>query len=248
MNTAATLEPETVFERHELKYRITGEQRRQLAEAMKPYLKPDPYGPGTVASVYYDTPDFRLIRRSLEKPVYKEKLRLRGYGEISPGQPVFLELKKKFRSIVYKRRILVSEPSAAAFLAGKSPLPEDGQIAREIDWFRQYYRELIPAVLIACEREGFVSPDDLSLRVTFDENIRWRDGRLRLTEGSEGEPLLGGDECLMEIKAADAMPIWLVRLLSEGHIRQVSFSKYGAAYETMMKTDKNIMNRGVFCA
>ena len=248
MNTAATiLNPESIFERHELKYLVTASQRQQLLEAMRGYMKPDPYGRSTVRNVYYDTPDFRLIRRSLEKPVYKEKLRMRSYGPVTPEQPVFLELKKKFQSVVYKRRILVPEQAASAFLDGKAPLPEDSQIARELAYFQWYYRELVPSVYLCYDREGLFAIDDPDLRITFDENIRWRTEEMSLTARPGGEPLLSPDMSLMEIKAGDAMPLWLTELLTAGRIRQVSYSKYGAAFETMLQTD-TLKNRGVFCA
>ena len=119
-----------VFRRRELKFILDRQQRDDLEQLLKQRMVPDKYGHKTICNIYYDTPDFRLIRRSLEKPVYKEKLRLRSYGPIGPGVDVFLEMKKKYKGVVYKRRIAVSQDQAMAFMQGQQPLPKDTQIAR----------------------------------------------------------------------------------------------------------------------
>lgn len=224
-----------IFERHELKFLINEWQRRFLEEALRERIVPDPHGESTVCNVYYDTPDFRLIRTSLEKPVYKEKLRLRSYGPVLPDEPVFLELKKKYRGIVYKRRISVTEQEAVDFLNGAAPLPEESQIGREIDYFVQFYQDLGPAMYLSYDRAAFFSREDPDLRVTFDKKIRWRTEDLRLSEKPGGASILAPGQSLMEIKAADAIPLWLVDLLNEGQIRQISFSKYGRAYMSMLE-------------
>ena len=224
-----------IFERHELKFLINEWQRRFLEQALRERIVPDPHGESTVCNVYYDTPDFRLIRASLEKPVYKEKLRLRSYGPALPDELVFLELKKKYRGIVYKRRISVTEQEAVDFLNGAAPLPEESQISREIDYFVQFYQDLGPAMYLSYDRAAFFSREDPDLRVTFDKKIRWRTEDLRLSEKPGGASILAPGQSLMEIKAADAIPLWLVDLLNEGQIRQISFSKYGRAYMSMLE-------------
>ena len=112
------------FERRELKYRITDAQRAALEAAFDARMVPDEYGESTICNIYYDTADYRLIRAPLEKPAYKEKLRLRSYGVTGPGGEVFLELKKKYKGIVYKRRITLPEDAAGEFIAGRAPLCE----------------------------------------------------------------------------------------------------------------------------
>ncbi len=224
-----------IFERHELKFLINEWQRRFLEQALRERIVPDPHGESTVCNVYYDTPDFRLIRASLEKPVYKEKLRLRSYGPALPDDSVFLELKKKYRGIVYKRRISVTEQEAVDFLNGAASLPEESQISREIDYFVQFYQDLGPAMYLSYDRAAFFSREDPDLRVTFDKKIRWRTEDLRLSEKPGGASILAPGQSLMEIKAADAIPLWLVDLLNEGQIRQISFSKYGRAYMSMLE-------------
>ena len=100
------------FERYEKKYCLTLSQQRFLLERMTPYMKKDAYGEYTICNIYYDTDDFHLIRASLEKPVYKEKLRVRSYGVPEEGDRVFVELKKKFDGVVYKRRVTADGEAA----------------------------------------------------------------------------------------------------------------------------------------
>ena len=161
--------------------------------------------------------------------MYKEKLRLRSYGVPGPEGEVFVELKKKFRGVVYKRRVQLGAAEAEAYLAGRSHPAGDGQILREIDFFLQTH-PVSPKVFIACEREAWVDRDEPELRFTFDRNLRWRDTDLSLTAGSAGEPLLKQGEVLMEIKIPEAAPLWLAHLLSELEVFPTSFSKYGTCY------------------
>ena len=235
-----------IFERHEIKYLVDDRQRAQLIQALRGRVRPDPHGESTICNVYYDTPDFRLIRRSLEKPVYKEKLRVRSYGPVRSEQDVFLELKKKYRSVVYKRRISLPEQAAEDFLRGGAPLPEDSQIGRELAYFLEFYGELVPAVHLSYDRTAFFAAEDPNLRLTFDQNIRWRTEDLTLTAQPGGQQILDRDQSLLEIKTGAAMPLWLAELLNENDIRQVSFSKYGRAYQSLLQN--KLQERGVFCA
>ncbi len=235
----------SVFERYELKYLLTESQRRALEQQLAPYMRPDEYGESTVCSIYYDTPDFRLIRASLEKPVYKEKLRLRSYGPAQADDPVFLELKKKYDGVVYKRRISLPLREAEDFLAGGS-LAQTSQIGRELTYCRDFYRTLQPAVAISYDRSAFFGRQDDQLRVTFDRAIRCRWEDLSLSAPPLGAQLLREGQSLMEIKVPGAMPLWLSYLLGQLHIQPVSFSKYGTAYQRMLKDQTEM--RGVFCA
>ncbi len=221
------------FKRFEKKYLLSARQFEVLWERMREHLIPDRYHRSTVCSIYYDSDDFALIRRSIEGPVYKEKLRLRSYNVPGPDDPVFVELKKKFRGVVYKRRAQMSAAEAEAYLAGRSRPDEEGQILREIDYFLQT-NPVSPKVFIACDREAWVDRENPELRITFDRDLRWRDTALHLTAGSEGEPLLPNGEVLMEIKIPEAAPLWLAHLLSELEVFPTSFSKYGTCYRTAL--------------
>lgn len=217
------------FKRVEKKYLLSPAQYRALRDGMAPYMKADEYGRYTICNIYYDTDDFRLIRASLEKPVYKEKLRLRSYGTASDDQKVFVEIKKKFDHVVYKRRAVMPCAEAVRYLAGGASPHGDDQICREIDWFLTCYRPK-PQVFIAYDREALAGMENEELRVTFDTNLRWRDYDLDLRKGSHGELLLPQDRILMEIKIPGTAPLWLSRLLSQVGAFPTSFSKYGTCY------------------
>lgn len=218
-----------VFERHEKKYLLTQAQYNQLIEPLMEHMQQDQYGLHTICSLYYDTEDFLLIRRSLEKPKYKEKLRLRSYGIPSEGDVVYLELKKKLDGVTYKRRAPMTLYEAEQYFSYGTPPEQAGQIFDEIVWFKDRYRSM-PKVLLFYERIAMYGIDDSSLRITFDMNIRWRDEQLNFTNGDYGKQLLTPDERLMEIKLIGAFPFWLSRLLSEKKIYPISFSKYGMVY------------------
>ena len=220
-----------VFQRHEIKYLLDQEQQDFLFQVMQGYMEPDPHGESTICNIYYDTPDYRLIRRSLEKPIYKEKLRIRSYGPAASSDMIFLELKKKFKGVVYKRRIELPQERAIAYLDGKEPLCVDSQIGREIDYFCRYYGGLKPAVHMCYDRKAFYSTADPDLRITLDLNIRWEDQHLSLSSRPAGTQLLDPGQSLLEIKTATALPLWLTHALCEADIQHISFSKYGTAYE-----------------
>ena len=219
-----------IFKRAEMKFMLSDPQRSAMEAALYEYMTPDEFGKSTICNIYYDTPDYRLIRRSLEKPVYKEKMRLRSYGVATDSSKVFLELKKKSQGTVYKRRIGLSDSEAEACMNLGSPIPRETQIAREMDYFRQLYGEIIPAMYICSDREACFCKTDPNLRISFDRNIRWRSSDLTLTSPPYGEQLLKEGYSIMEIKIASAMPLWLTHLLCENHLYQSGFSKYGNAY------------------
>ena len=134
-----------IFQRREVKYLLDAQQRTMVEDAFRSHMVPDEHGESTICNVYYDTPDYRLIRTSLEKPVYKEKLRMRSYGPAEAEGTVFLELKKKYKGVVYKRRVELKQRQAELYMQGGLVLPGDSQIGREIDWFCAFYRDLRPA-------------------------------------------------------------------------------------------------------
>lgn len=226
-----------VFKRYEIKYLMTRSQRDAVLKAMEPYMSIDAYGHSSIRNIYYDTPNFRLIRESLEKPVYKEKLRVRSYGPAASGDQVFVELKKKYQDVVYKRRISMPQMQAEACLDKRMCLP-DSQIGQEIAYALAYYRELEPAVFLSYEREAFFERNGGDFRVTFDENIRYRQIELTLDSETWGKPILRPDQVLMELKTSGALPLWMVQTLSKQKIFKTSFSKYGTAYQDIFMTNQ----------
>ena len=233
------------FKRRELKYLITNEQRRRIIDELKNYIVPDEYGLSTIRNIYYDTSTMLLIRRSIEKPVYKEKLRARTYGKVGSDAPVFVEIKKKFMDTVYKRRAYMTLDEQERYLAGDIPAPFVNHITKEIDYFIKLYGDLRPAVYLSYDREAFYAKDDHEFRITFDDNIRWRDYDLSLSYGVYGEPILEEGMCLMEIKVANAIPLWMVNILTREKIYRTPFSKYGCAYASMLNKNPNKIKQGV---
>lgn len=229
------------FKRYEMKYLLERSRYEALRERLDAYITPDVYFKSTVCSLYYDSDDFRLIRCSIDAPVYKEKLRVRSYGVPDRDGTVFVELKKKYKGIIYKRRVPMSAQQAADYLAGKAPPPEDSQMTREIDWFLKT-NAVSPKVFISCDREAYAARENSELRITFDSELRWRETELALTAGCHGERLLADGQVLMETKIPQAAPIWLARMFSELGIFPTGFSKYGNSYK------KLILNGVVFCA
>lgn len=237
---------QTVFKRTEKKYIITLNQRKQLLELISSQICSDKFGESTVRSLYFDTDDFRLIRNSIDKPVYKEKLRLRSYSTPKADSNVFLELKKKYKGVVYKRRETLKYSEAMNYLNTRSK-PIDTQIMKEIDWTMNYYNGLKPKMFIAYDRTAFYSKEDSNLRITFDKNVRFRNYDLELGKGSYGNLILDSGLFIMEIKILNSMPLWLSNALTKLKIYPSSFSKYGTAYA--ITKDKNLIkNGGMNCA
>lgn len=226
-----------VFKRIEKKYLLSEAQQEALFQRIGAQLRPDEYGRSTVLSLYLDTPDRRIIRSSIEAADYKEKLRLRSYGTAKADSTVFLELKKKFGGVVYKRRAAMTLTEAERYLR-MGIKPFESQIMSELDWAMKLYGRPKGAMLIACEREAWFDEAHPDLRLTFDRNIRCRENELRLDRGSAGTALLPKNTVLLEIKTAGAMPLWLADALDAEGILPGSFSKYGEAYLRTLEKKK----------
>ena len=222
-------ELQSCFRRYEKKYLLTPAQYAAVKRGMASWMKPDEHPNYTICNIYFDTEHYDLIRTSLEKPVYKEKLRLRSYGVPGSRDPAFVEIKKKYDGVVYKRRVTLQAMDASRWLSGRRS-GDGSQISREIDWFLQFYRPE-PKVFLAYDREAYAAADGGELRLTFDTDIRVRSNDLDLRSGDHGLPLLETDQILMEIKIPGAAPMWLARLLSNNSIFPTSFSKYGTYYK-----------------
>ncbi len=226
-----------VFKRTEKKYRITKAQAEGLKAALSDVLIPDEFGKSTVNNLYLDTPDFLLIRNSIDAIAYKEKLRIRSYGTPDDGTKVFFELKKKYLGVVYKRSLSLPLGAAMAYLAGGVP-PKEGQIMRELAYAMQYYGHPQPMAAIFYEREAYSWREETGVRLTFDTNVRYRFDDLLLQHGSAGTVILPEDEVLLEIKCGGAMPLRLAHLLDEAGIFPTRFSKYGTSYGEKLRADR----------
>lgn len=219
-----------IFRRVEKKYRLTPPQKEALLRNIGTHLVPDEHGRNTICSLYLDTPDFLLIRNSIEARGYKEKLRLRSYGTPAADDQVFLEIKKKYKGVVYKRRVSMTLREAMDYIAS-GQTSDDSQIMREIDYAMRFYRQPKAAMFIAYEREAYFAPELPHLRITFDTNVRCRETELDLSAGHEGRRIVPEDAILMEVKTDGSMPLWLSHALDELQLFPTSFSKYGTAYQ-----------------
>lgn len=225
---------QTVFQRYELKYIITQPQRERIQKAMEPYMAPDQYGRTVIRNIYYDTENYRLVRKSIERGAYKEKLRIRSYSRAAPNSTVFVELKRKYDSIVYKRRLPLTEEAAMDLMDSTYSNTAEAQISNEIGYFLSYYKTLRPVAFLSYEREAYYSRGGDDFRITFDDTVLCRQEELSLRANIWGTPLLDAGLTLMEIKCSGGIPLWLTSVLSREHIYKTSFSKYGNAYERLI--------------
>ncbi len=222
-----------IFKRYEKKYPVSAKQKEALLSAVSSYIVPDSHGHSTISSLYLDTPDYLLIRNSIEAKAYKEKLRIRAYGVPGKEDKVFFEIKKKFQGVVYKRRVSMPLQEAELYLqTGIKPV--ESQIMREIDYAMDFYGRPKPAMLISYEREAFYEKDCPGLRLTFDTNVRYKEHVSSLRQRNDGEYILPPGQFILEVKTEGAMPLWLSHALNQLEIYPASFSKYGRAYREMI--------------
>ena len=219
---------QTVFARYEKKYVVSSKKYAKLIEKITPYMALDEYGKYTICNIYYDTDSYELIRHSLDKPSYKEKLRIRSYGTPHDEDSVFIELKKKVNGIVYKRRTILPCAIAMDYM-NRCIMPKNDQILKEIGWFIQRY-DLSKQTYIAYDRMAYFGKENHDLRITFDFDLRYRLDHCDLSFKDDGAPILDHNDILMEIKMPLAMPLWLSNILNELEIYPCSFSKYGTCY------------------
>ena len=239
---------QAVFKRYEIKYLVTAEQKGRILKAMEPFMEMDKFGRSTVRNIYFDTDDFVLARHSIAKPDYKEKLRIRSYSKAEADSTVFVELKRKYDGVVYKRRIGLPETDAMKWMAGsRDPAlmretdAESPQVAREIEYFTSLYSGLKPVLYLSYDREAYRMKKDAAtidggggFRVTFDSSIICREGDLSLRSDPYGTQILEEGMFLMELKCPGAIPMWMTKILSEERLYKTSFSKYGTAYCSFM--------------
>jgi len=234
-----------VMSRYENKYLIDDETYRKIRRGVEDYTALDIYNIDhpfyTIANIYYDTADNHLIRTSLSKPTYKEKIRLRSYGVPAEYDTVFAEIKKKYMGLVNKRRTGITLPFAYELLETYSlgnmagTMADNTQISRELEFALKQYKPQ-PKVYIAYDRRAYTGANDL--RITFDTNIRTRRHDLRLEAGDHGGALMPEGVWLMETKTDGVLPTWLARLLSESKAYSTSFSKYGTEYKRYLNESK----------
>lgn len=217
------------FERVEKKYILSAQQYQEFKRRIDTNIEEDTYNKYTICNIYFDTDSYDLIRESLNKPPYKEKMRLRSYGIPNEKDMVFIELKKKYDHTVFKRRLSCTLHEAEIFLKYGKAISGNDQVFHEIEYFMNFHHPY-PKLYLAYDRSAFRGKIDQDLRITFDFNIRYRNYDLHLSDGDYGEHYFQKKDVLMEIKVAQSLPLWLVDILSDMHIYPTSFSKYGNIY------------------
>lgn len=222
------------FQRVEEKYLITENQKEKLLKKISSYMIKDKFYISHIHNIYFDTCNNDLIIHSLEKPVFKDKFRVRSYNIPTLDDEVFLEIKTKYKGVVGKRRIKIKLHEYYDYI--NNNIKSDNQIFNEIDYYFKYYK-LKPSIYIAYDRESYIGINDKNLRITFDNNLRSRRDNLVFEEGNTTK-YFTSNNYIMEIKTLGAIPLWLVKVLSELNIMPTSFSKYGKIYEKEIK-EKN---------
>ncbi len=239
------------FKRKERKFILSRKQMENIIPIILQYMNYDKYCENgkwyLIRNIYLDTDDNHLIRLSTMKPYYKEKMRIRKYGYYGDGKDAyFLEIKKKVSDIVTKRRIKLSKEELDLFLE-KNIIPIkntyiENQVLKEFNYFLSY-RKVHKALFLSYERLAFTGKEDKSLRLTFDMNLLARRNNLNIDIYDENmEKIIDSDQIVMEIKASNAMPLWIVNMLSENCIYRRSFSKYGNQYKKEMQRKRSIVS------
>lgn len=227
------------FRRVEKKYVITKKQYLILIDIIKDKMLEDEHGQSTICNIYFDTKQYELIRHSITKPVFKDKIRLRSYNIPTKNDTVYLEIKRKYDGVVSKRRIETTLDVLYSYNQNNNN-GEESQIEKEINYYFKHYN-LIPTMFLSYKRTAYYDKENIDFRLTFDSNILARDYDLQLEKGNYGTLILDKDKYIMEIKTLGAMPMWFVKILDELKICPCGFSKYGEAYkELILKVDNNI--------
>lgn len=224
-----------IFRRVEKKYLLTKEEKDNLFNLIWPYIEEDKYFKSIISNIYFDTVDNDIIINSIDKPIFKEKLRLRSYTvPVDMDSEVFLEIKRKFKGVVGKRRVSLKLKDFYDFYDNRDY--EKSQIFEEIRYAFDYYG-LVPKIFVGYDRVSYKGKDDEGLRITFDSNLRSRFDNLRLEYGDTGDNYFDCDMYIMEIKTLGAMPFWLVDSLSKLKIYPTSFSKVGRIYSSLKEME-----------
>jgi len=238
---------QSIFKRYENKYLITYAQHAALYNLLSRRMAPDYYGEYLVQNLYYDTENWDVIRASIESPLFKEKLRLRCYGDISQQSDLFLELKKKYDGVVHKRRIAIPADALSGGSVRGAVAKDTSQIAHELGFYLKSHA-VSEKMYIVYRRAAFTGTSDAGLRVTIDSDVRFRLGSLDFSCPGYGHAILPQGKTLMEIKTFGGMPIWLARALCDNQIYPTSFSKYGICYTNYILKNAPPARKALICA
>ena len=227
------------FKRVEKKYMFTIDKYNELMKRLDTKLDPNEFPNSSILNIYFDTDNYDLAIKSIQKPVYKEKIRLRSYNKPSKDSSVFLEIKRKCDSVVSKRRIEMKLSDLELYVKDKDSLESsNNQIKKELDYYFDRY-DLRPTMYLSYLREAYYDPTDRDFRVTFDSNVIAREYDLNLDSLNYGTNILEKDKYIMEIKTLGSIPLWFVKMINELGIMPCGFSKYGEAYTQLVLKANN---------
>ena len=229
------------FNRFELKYVITLQQAEQFKTALRAYLVPDEHGNNNgryaLASLYYDSPDFRCYQEKSDGVKFRRKLRIRRYETnelLTDEAPVFVEIKQRVDRVTQKRRAILPYSQALRLCNDRQIpdyAPEDKAIIEEIYVFLWQYN-LRPVSLVRYTRQAFVGTEyDIGLRVTFDTSLSFQTHPLYLHEQPSGLPMLPASLVVMEIKVNERIPYWLTEMIAAHNLKMIRVSKYCRSIE-----------------
>ena len=218
---------QNIFERIEQKYILNENEYLIIKKYLNEYFVRDKYFESNIYNIYFDNDNYDLIINSLEKPIYKEKVRLRSYNTFKNTDILFLEIKTKYKNKVYKRRVELTKDEFDKYI-NNDILPNRSQIMKEIDYRLKYYK-LKPKILVAYDRKSYLSKESNDFRITFDSNLRYRFDNLYLDD-CNNKKFFNEDKYIMEVKSLNALPLWFVKILNENKIYPTSFSKVGSIY------------------
>lgn len=227
------------FRRVEKKYIITEKKYSLLKKVIAENMVEDEYGKSKICNIYFDTRQYELIRHSITKPVYKDKVRLRSYNIPNLESTVYLEVKKKYEGVVSKRRIQMTLKEFYEYLDNENKnVNDENQIKNELNYYFDYFK-LIPTMFVSYDRTAYYGKDDRDLRVTFDNNIIARNYDLKLEKGNYGDNIFEEGKYIMEVKTLGAIPMWFVKILNKIKASPCGFSKYGEGYtQLVLKANK----------
>lgn len=228
---------ETIIDRYEQKYLLTKDNFNYLINLIDDYLVKDKYFKETIYNVYFDNDYFEIINRSIDKPIYKEKIRMRSYYKTDNDTNIFLEIKKKYDDTSNKRRVIISYKDYLDYI-NKNIIPNcDKQIMSEIDYcFKKY--KLKPKIKLVYDRFAYNLKDDDSFRITFDTNVRYNLNEMDYN--IEDDVMFMNDKYIMEIKTFNGIPLWLNKILNKLNIYPTSYSKVGKVYESIKESVINV--------
>lgn len=241
----------TTFNRYEKKYMIKKSLKDTILKELQEHIKQDDHQTSsyyTICNIYYDTIDDEIIKRSISKPVFKEKLRLRSYLQEGQSSLLFLEIKKKVNGFVNKRRTLITQEEANMLIMKKvMPIRKEYHNLQVLNEIYYYVRdkELIPKISISYDREAYFSIENPDFRLTFDDNITSRRDHVNLGRTNTDQEILE-DYVLMELKTSTSIPLWMTQVLSKYQLYGNSFSKYGTEFYNYLinnrKDDEKCLN------